>query len=176
MNLTKRFSLSSFLIGAAASAVLGLGIYLFWPGERVDPSEEAWNTFARSLVFTKVDAEGLETFKDTTMMHGPRSYYFQTNEVSHLVQWLRLKPHKGVPRAEYEVPIKTLRSATHWPINWETQNVYLVYHCGRGLPMDSEQDSFDMLLVDGTKVVYMTDAWTARGKDVYDLRECQKAQ
>ncbi len=126
--------------------------------------------FASSLVFTNVRADGLETFKDTTMMHGPRSYYFQTNDVDQLVKWLRLKPHKGVPRAEYDVPLKTVRLATHWPINWETQNVFLIYHCGL------EEYSFDMLLVDGTKVVYMTDAWIASGKDVDDPEACHRAQ
>ena len=176
MNLVKNFSLSSFLWGSVTSAVLGFGIYLFWPTAPVDPEQEAWPHFAGSLVYNRVDADGLETFKDTTMMHGPRSFYFQTNDVGRLVQWLRLKPHKGVPRPEYEVPVQTLRSATHWPINWETQNVFLIYHCGRGLPMDSNDDSFDMLLVDGKKVVYMTDAWTARGKDVDDPGECRKAQ
>lgn len=176
MNLVKNFSFSSFLLGSVTSAVLGFGIYLFWPAVPVDPEQEAWNRFAGSLVYNRVDADGLETFKDTTMMHGPRSFYFQTKDVGRLAQWLRLKPHKGVPRPEYEVPLKTLRSATHWPINWDTENVFLIYHCGQGLPMDSEQDSFDMLLVDGKKVVYMTDAWTARGKDVDDPRECRKAQ
>jgi len=159
-----------------ASALIGLSTYLLWPAERVDPSEEAWDMFARSLVLTKVHAKGLKMFKDDTMMHGPRSYYFETDDVNHLVQWLRLKPHRGVPQPEYDVPLKTLRSATHWPINWETQNVFLIYHCGRGIPMDSNEDSFDMLLVDGTKVVYMTDAWTARGRNVEDPTACRQTQ
>lgn len=172
MNSTKKFSLSNFLAGAMVAVLLCLGLYLFWPTDPVDPEQEAWKRFGATLL-NRFDAEGLETFKDSTMMHGPRSFYFQTNDVGRLVQWLRLKPHKGVPRAEYEVPIKTLRLATHWPINWETQNVFLIYHCGRGLPMDSEQVSSDMLLVDGTKVVYITDAWTARGKDVDAPNECR---
>jgi hypothetical protein len=171
MNSIKKFSLYSFLAGAMVAALLCLGLYLFWPEDRVDSSEQAWNMFARSLVFTKVDADGLETFKDTSMMHGPRSYYFQSEDVGRLVQWLRLKPRKGVPQ-EFGVPIKTARSETRWPFNWETQDVFLIYHCGRGLPMDSEQLSFDMILVDEKKVIYMTDAWTARGKDVDDPMLC----
>lgn len=171
MNLVKNFSFSSFLVGAATSALLGFSVYLFWPAAPVDLEQEAWKRFGAALLNSFV-ADGMETYKDTTMMHGPRSFYFQTNDAGRLVQWLRLKPHKGIPQAEYDVPIKTLRSATHWPINWDTQNVFLIYHCGRGLPMDSEQVSLDMMLVDGSKVVYMTDAWTARGKDVDNPNKC----
>lgn len=171
MNSTNKFSLYSFLAGAMVAALLCLGLYLFWPNAPVDPTEEAWNSFAGSLVFNRVDADGLVTFKDSSMMHGPRAYYFQTKDVGRLVRWLRLKPRKGVPQ-EFGVPIKTARSETRWPFNWETQNVFLIYHCGRGLPMDSEQFSSDMILVDGTKVVYMTDAWTARGRDVDDPALC----
>lgn len=148
-----------------------MGLYLLGLEEHVDVSEQTWSKFARSLVFTKIDAHGLETFKDPSMMHGPRYYYFQTMDVGRLVQWLRLKPRKGVPPF-FEPTINAARSGTDWQFDWKTQNVFLIYHCGLELPKDSEEFSSDMLLIDGTKVVYMTDAWTTSGKDVDDPLLC----
>jgi hypothetical protein len=66
--------------------------------------------------------------------------------------------------------IEYARARTQWQFNWETKNVYYVYHCGK----NGRRPSAEVLLVDGAKVVYATDAYSApRDDSVADLSRCK---
>lgn len=162
MNLTKTFSVFSFILGACVFAVLAIGLFLYLPEANVDKSLDVQNRLAVSL-FARASTSKVEMYKDRNIMHGPIYYYFKPTDTGSLVQWLQLKPHRKVPD-DLGLLIKHARLEVNWPFNWETQNVFVIYNC-RG---NETEPSFDMLLVDGTKVVYATDGYSVNREHLED--------
>jgi hypothetical protein len=153
MNLIRKLSLPSLLMGVLFGLLLfALGSNIFSDNTNiVDESFEAKKMLGLNL-FSRVVVGDVEMHKDTNVMHGPRYFYFQPNDVNHLVDLLRLKPCKKIPPL-YDELVKRLQTEVKWPINWNTTKVYFVLFENP----QSYDFAADMLLVDGNKVVLMID-------------------
>ncbi len=145
--MIKKFSVPSFLMGLlCSSAIFGLGLYLFSPNE----NEISRRELALALL-SRADVGKVEMYEDTSIMHGPIYFYFESDDTDHFAQWLKLKAQKEMPRL-FKSVVKHAQSEVKWPFNWETQNIYAIFYCGK----EHYESASDMLLVDGRKVVYMT--------------------
>lgn len=159
--LDRNVSLLTFFLGALfGSMLLALSLHQFsGKTEAVDKSFETTRRLAFGLL-SRSSVSDLETYREESVMNGPRYFYFRSADVNQFVRWLRLTPCKKIPSL-YEELVKRAQSGVKWQFNWRTENVYFnVYD-------DFEHHDFaaDMLLVDGDKVVLMMDGAFPNLKD-----------
>lgn len=109
-----------------------------------------------ALMLSRGGIQKVESFKDESMMHGLRYFFFEASksEISGLVTWLDLKPQSAIPEI-FVGRINYAKEKVKWNFNWSTSEVYIVYRCRT----DSDEWNFDMFLVDGEAVVYVTDGF-----------------
>lgn len=104
------------------------------------------------MMVSRVVTSDVAIFKDDTVMHGPVFYRFEADaaDVRRLALLLDLRP---VPRAPDHLAgrIEVARANAGWAFDWAHARVQVAIRCEPAL-----EDPFDVLLVDGRRVVYLT--------------------
>jgi hypothetical protein len=110
------------------------------------------STRMADMMLSRVVPGEVAEFKDDTVMHGPLFYKFEGDaaDVRRLVQLLDLRPVPRVP-GYLAGRIEVAKSRTGWAFDWAHAQVQVAIHCEPAL-----EDPFDVLLVDGRRVVYLT--------------------
>jgi|GEM_PF-5454733 len=110
------------------------------------------STRMADMMVSRVVASDVAIFKDDTVMHGPLFYRFEADaaDVHRLALLLDLRPAPRVP-AYLAGRIEIARARTGWAFDWARAQVQVAIHCDPAL-----EHPFDVLLVDGRWVVYLT--------------------
>ena len=108
------------------------------------------------LAFSRTSIEGVEFFKDESLMHGPKFFNFVARppDIERLVKLLDLRQRGTIPEF-LRSRIDYAKSSVKWKFNWSTNTIYSIYYCN---PSGADL-SFDVALVDGNRVVYVTSGY-----------------
>lgn len=167
MNSAK-LSANRLVIGLVG---IGIAIALFIVLDMGSDIEMSTDAKLASYIFFKASIGKIEEFKDESILHGPTYFYFQTNEddILRIVEWLELKPREKQPSLFTELIINA-KSQVSWDFDWYTKHVFVIYYCNAS----GFDWGFDMLLVDGKNVVYVTSGFIhASSRLVENLDECK---
>ncbi len=113
------------------------------------------------MVFSRADVKDVRMPIDDSVMHGPKSFYFKASEsnIARLLRWLDARPQQAIP--DWLVGrVDLARSKVDRPFDWKTPKIYANLHC----PDKADETKFDLVLVDGPRVVYMTTGYGATGR------------
>lgn len=104
------------------------------------------------MMLSRVVTSDVVLFKDDTVMHGPLFYRFEADAagVRKLAELLDLQPVPRVP-GFLAGRIDVARARTGWAFDWAHGQVYAAFRCDAAY-----ETPFDVLLVDGRQVVYLT--------------------
>lgn len=141
--------------------VIGLAVSLLWNVQSAIVKNSADSAAARLGLFltSRVSASDVTMFADKRYMHGTVSFRFDSTDEgqSRLIELLDLKRHSELPESIGGL-VDFAKSNSGWSdFDWNTDQVYLKLYC-RPIQKDFV---FDIVLIDGTKVVYMTPGYFA---------------